>query len=72
MAGPTTPNVHVGYTAARTDTGRLCVTCELFDNTHEVEALAPVPRSGRFGFDSPESAAERARLMCEALSHQAL
>jgi hypothetical protein len=74
MAEPTTQRVRVGFTVTRADTGRWHVRCEFLDTPHDVEALAPVLRSGRFGFDcregvSPEQAAEVARLMSEALSH---
>jgi hypothetical protein len=74
MADPTTPRVRVGFTVTRADTGRWHVRCECLDNPCDVKALAPVLRSGRFGFDgregvSPEQAAELARLRREALSH---
>lgn len=64
----------VSFTVTRADTGRWHVRCECLDNPYDVEALAPVLRSGRFGFDcregvSPEQAAELARLMRESLSH---
>jgi hypothetical protein len=46
MAEPTTQRVRVGFTVMRADTGRWHVRCEYLDNPHDVEALAPVLRSG--------------------------
>jgi hypothetical protein len=74
VAEPTTPRVRVGFTATHADTGRWHIVCEYLDNPPDVEALAPVRRSGRFGCNgrdgvSPEPAAELARLRREALSH---
>jgi hypothetical protein len=74
MTDPTTHRVRVGFTVTRGDNGRLRVLCEFLDNAYAAEALAPVLRSGLFGFDcregvTPEQAAELARLMSEGLSH---
>jgi hypothetical protein len=54
MADPTTPRVRVGFTVTRADISRWHVRCECLDNPYDVEALAPVLRSGRFGFDGRE------------------
>jgi hypothetical protein len=74
MAEFSIQRVRVGFTVTRADNGRLCVTCEFLDDPHDLEALAPVLRSGWFGFDGcegvmPEQAAERAHLMSETRSH---
>ena len=72
MAGFSIQRVRVGFTVTRADNCRLSVTCEFLDHPQDVEALAPVLRSGRFNGRegvTGEQVAALARLMGEALSH---
>jgi hypothetical protein len=61
MAAPATPRVRVGFTATPADTGRWHVRCEVLDNLHHAEALAPVLRSGQSGFDGRDGVSPELR-----------